>query len=65
MKFFTKYNVREVKLAAIHQYQLSNFFFVISHIPVKAAAIEKASAHVITLWKKLFFKEDKVKKITT
>ncbi len=34
----------EAILVAIHQYQLSTFFFAMSHIPVKAVAEGKASA---------------------
>ncbi len=34
-------------LVAIHQYQLSTFFFAMSHIPVKAVAAAKASAQGI------------------
>jgi hypothetical protein len=45
----------EAMLVAIHQYQLSTFFFVISHMPVYAVALAKASAQgmapmIYSLW---------------
>ena len=40
---------------AIHQYQLSTFFLVISHIPVKAVAEAKASAQGMAPSKKFSF----------
>ena len=43
-------------LVSIHQYQLSTFFLVISHIPVKAEALARASAQGITPSKKNFLK---------
>jgi hypothetical protein len=43
-------------LVAIHQYQLSTFFFAISHIPVKAVALANASAQGIAPGAKSFFK---------
>ena len=37
----------EVMLVSIHQYQLSIFFLVISHMPVNADALANASAQGI------------------
>ena len=52
----TKYKGIDAMFVAIHQYQLSTFFFVISHIPVKAVAEANASAHGIAPGAKSFFR---------
>ena len=44
---FTKYKGMEAIFVRIHQYQLSTFFLVINHMPVKAAAEARASAQGI------------------
>jgi hypothetical protein len=46
----------EAIFVAIHQNQLSTFFFVISHMPVNAVAEAKASAQGITPSKKAVLK---------
>ena len=54
----------EEMFVAIHQYQLSTFFFVISHMPVKAVAEAKASAQGITPGANDFFKYVNEKNMT-
>ena len=41
---------------AIHQYQLSTFFFAISHMPVYAVALANASAHGIAFGANAFLR---------
>ncbi len=48
---------------AIHQYQLSTFFFVISHMPVYAVADAKASAHGTAPGAKFVLRNDNEKKM--
>ena len=43
------------KLVSNHQYQLSTFFCVIRYMPVKAAALAKASAKGMVSGEKYFF----------
>jgi hypothetical protein len=50
-------------LVSIHHIQLSTFFLAISHIPVYAVALAKASAHGIASGAKFVFKYVKDKKI--
>jgi len=62
---FTKYKGIDAVLVAIHHHQLSTFFLAISHIPVYAVALAKASAQGIAPSAKLFLAAVKAKKITT
>ena len=60
---FTKYSGIDAILVAIHQYQLSTFFLVISHMPVNAEADANASAQGIAPGAKLVLRKDSAAKM--